>query len=176
MARLFNLNGLVFSLVCASSVGAASDNHEAWLFVQTSSSLEALTEETLTLPFEREIFGFTDRPYRKFTYLNLEDFLMLWADTGGDTFQSDPPNAVLTWFEDDGAHEVEIEILSVVQSEHGKAINYEFRLLSDAKFSAPRNAVGVSLFIDDFFLPGGDCPWSECGGNPIFPNGFPNGQ
>ena len=64
-----------------------------WLFVQTAEKAEATSETTLVMLSRRDIFGFTDRPYRKYGYMTIEKFASLWDEDG--TFEEGPPNAVL---------------------------------------------------------------------------------
>jgi hypothetical protein len=57
------------------------------------------------MPVTRDIFAFTDRPYRKHAYMTGEQFTSLWAKAGNNGFKTDPPNAVLTWVEGEDVKE-----------------------------------------------------------------------
>ena len=72
---------------------------EEWLFVHTAEEAQVINNTTIVMPVTRDIFAFTDRPYRKHDYMTGEQFASLWADSGSDSFKADPPNAVLTWVE-----------------------------------------------------------------------------
>jgi hypothetical protein len=43
----------------------ADEAKEEWLFVQTEEVAESTSETTLVMRSDRDIFAFTDRPYRK---------------------------------------------------------------------------------------------------------------
>ena len=73
----------------------------------------------------RDIFAFTDRPYRKHAYMTGEQFASLSADSGSDSFKTDPPNAVLTWLDGDKVHEAEVVITDASVLAHGRAISFE---------------------------------------------------
>ena len=85
----------ILSLVVSTFVFAADKPKEEWLFVHTAQEAQA-TSSTLVMPISREIFSFTDRPYRKHSYLTGDKFASLWSDSSSDSFKLDPPNAVLT--------------------------------------------------------------------------------
>jgi hypothetical protein len=94
------------------------------------------------MPVTRDIFAFTDRPYRQHAYMTGEQFASLWADSGSDSFKTDPPNAVLTWVEGEDVKEAEVVIKDA--SIDGNSITYTT--------NAHSNTVGtiksVSLFVD----------------------------
>ena len=95
------------------------------------------------MPVTRDIFAFTDRPYRKHAYMTGEQFASLSADSGSDSFKTDPPNAVLTWVEAEDVKEAEVVITGA--SFDGNSITY------NRKYSAivPVGTLNsVSLFVD----------------------------
>jgi hypothetical protein len=123
---------------------------EEWLFVHTADEAQVTNNTTIVMPVTRDIFAFTDRPYRKHAYMTGESFASLWADSGSDSFSNDPANAVLTWVEGEDVKEAEVVITGV--SIDGKSITYTT--------NAHRNTVGrlksVSLFVDGLpcYMPG----------------------
>ena len=129
----------------------ADEDQKSWLFVQTASGF-SLAGSQLTVPYEREVFAFTDRPDRLYGHLNAHEFEALWQ-TGEDDFGSNPPNAVLTWVADGEVHEAEIELMGVQVGERGRSIIYQIK--SEAADDIPAHAEQVSLFIDhgSFFSP-----------------------
>lgn len=132
------------SLALSPLAALAEDTAPDWLFVQTSSGF-TLDGTRLTLPFEREVFAFTDRPNRMHGYLNAHELEGLWQ-MGGDDFAKNPPNAVLTWLADSEIREAEIELMAVSAGDHGRAITYEITV--EAGTEIPSSAAYVSLFID----------------------------
>ena len=134
------------ALGLASSVAAANEDNDtkSWLFAQTAS--EFISDgSTLTLPYERELFAFTDRPNRAHVYLNAHEFQSLW-NVGEDNFTTNPPNAVLTWVADGDILEAEIELVSAQLRDSGRSITYQVRT-EDGQM-LPIRGHQVSLFID----------------------------
>ena len=72
----------------------------SYLFVLQADSGELKSEDdedyTLTLNHTHvnHVIVFTDRPYRKVTYMTADQLKDLWS-LGSNSFKSDPPNAVL---------------------------------------------------------------------------------
>lgn len=153
MAR-YSASTLVLSgaLLGAGAVLAA-DAPPAWLFVQTASGFTA-NGTTLSVPYEREIFAFTDRPNRLHAHINAHEMVNLW-ELGKDTFAEDPPNAVLTWVDNGQIREAEIELLSASVDDLGRAITYEIATESSAVL--PEFGAYASLFVDDWFDKGTFC-------------------
>ena len=120
------LAAAVASLFLATApVVFAKEANPQWLFVQGAKSAEITDAGVMVVPVEREIFAFTDRPYRRHGYLNAHEFASLW-DAGEGSFRADPPNAVLTWVEDGDVRELEVELRSARVTDHGRMIHYEF--------------------------------------------------
>ena len=114
-------------VMVASSAGAEDAKKLEWLFVHTAKTAEMTSETTLVMPVEREIFAFTDRPYRKHIYLTGDKFASLWSDSSSDSFKVNPPNAVLTWIEEGVIKEVEVVIANV--SSDGKNIPTHLKII-----------------------------------------------
>lgn len=123
---------------------AAEDRVPNWLFVQTASGFTS-DGNNLTIPYEREIFGFTDRPNRMHAYLNATEFASLWG-IGYDDFTENPPNAVLTWVADDKVQEAELKLTAIALNDHGRTITYTATF--EAGTALPKSASAISLFID----------------------------
>ena len=131
----------ILSLVVSAFVFAAEKPKEEWLFVHTAQEAQA-TSSTLVMPISRDIFAFTDRPYRKHIYLSADKFASLWSDSSSDSFKLDPPNAVLTWIEEGVIKEVEVVIANV--SSDGKNITYTLK----NNHTLNAELKDVSIFID----------------------------
>ncbi|MDB2394606.1 hypothetical protein N9W36_00520 [Porticoccaceae bacterium] len=95
---------------------------EEWLFVHTADEAQVINNTTIVMPVTRDIFAFTDRPYRKHDYMTGEQFVSLWADSGSNSFKTDPPNAVLTWVEGEDVKEAEVVVTGA--SLDGKSMTY----------------------------------------------------
>ena len=126
-----------------SSAGA--EKHKtSWLFVQTAPTFDA-TGDMLTIPYEREVFAFTDRPNRQHAYLNATELTSFW-NTGENNFGDNPPNAALTWVADGELREAEVMLSAAMVSDQGRSIAYQLQF--EAGHTLPDKAQQVSLFID----------------------------
>jgi hypothetical protein len=145
MKKLTALIAMSFMAVMIGWINTtvADEAKEEWLFVQTAEKAEATSETTLVMLSGRDIFAFTDRPYRKHGYMTTEKFASLW-DEGG-TFKEDPPNAVLTWVSGEDMKESEIIIKGAEWHSDGR-VTYSFTV---AAGDAPEDSMLTpSLFID----------------------------
>ena len=129
----------------ASLSATAAEGEPEWLFVQTAAEF-TIDGDALTIPYERQVFGFTDRPNRMHAYVTAHEFESLWTK-GEDNFGSNPPNAVLTWVEDGEVREAEIVLTSARVGDLGRSITYQIK--SEAGHELPHKAEKVSLFVDD---------------------------
>lgn len=137
---------LSIAAIIAANAANADEPAPSWLFVHTASSF-VVDEAKVSVPFEREIFGFTDRPDRLHAYLNAHEFASLWNENEG-AFGEVPPNAVLTWIADGAIEEAEIKLLGAEASDTGRMITYEFSFLAGSQI--PKHADYSSLFVDSF--------------------------
>jgi hypothetical protein len=146
MKRLITTFNILLLAALSSSVAFAeghSQPKEEWLFVHTAEEAQVTNNTTIVMPVTRDIFAFTDRPYRKHGYMTGEQFASTWAKAGSNGFKTDPPNAVLTWVEGEEVKEAEVVITGA--SIDGNSITYT------RKYSAtiPDGTLkSVSLFVD----------------------------
>jgi hypothetical protein len=149
MKRLITTFNILLLAALSSSFAFAEDKPaEEWLFVHTADEAQVINTTTIVMPVTRDIFAFTDRPYRKHGYMTGEQFATLWSKAGSDGFKTDPPNAVLTWVDGEDVKEAELVISGA--SFDGNSITYTH------KYSAtiPSGVLkAVSLFVD------GDSPY-----------------
>ena len=145
-----------------------------WLFVHTAQTAEMTSATTLIMPVTRDIFAFTDRPNRMHGYMNAHEFVSLWDEGEGDTFNADPPNAVLTWVDGDGEmKEAELLILSAEIVKYGREIAYEVKL--EAGDTPADKLSGGSLFVDGALDMNGHTSSGWCV-TPTMPYGYPCGD
>lgn len=143
---------LITGLFLNSSAIAEDAKPSEWLFVHTAQTTEMTSATTLVMSVTRDIFAFTDRPNRMHGYMNAHELVSLWGE--GETFKADPPNAVLTWFEDGEMKEAEVLLISAETGSHGREIAYEVKLETG---ETPEGKIGASsLFLDSYPLPNGD--------------------
>ena len=112
--------------------------------VHTAPIAELTSDTTLVMPVTRDIFAFTDRPNRKHGYMNAHEWVSAWGE--GDTFKTDPPNAVLTWMDGDDVKEAEIIITDATVENYGRTIAYEVKGEIGDLFNGQQ--AGASLFVD----------------------------
>ena len=119
------------------------------MFVQTAAGFDC-TGDRLTLrgvtPFT---IYFSDRPERVVGHIGTDEFVGLW-DAGGDSFEADPPNAVLAFSEP--GHSVPLDVVVTITAPHLHAddLSYAMTVLEG---DLPRAAGGCTLFIDPFGRP-----------------------
>ena len=155
------LSIIILSLFVSTFAFAEDKPAEEWLFVHTAEEAQVTNNTTIVMPVTRDIFAFTDRPYRKHAYMTGEQFASLWADSGSDSFKTDPPNAVLTWVEGEDVKEAEVVITGA--SIDGNSITY------NRKYSAtiPDGTLeSVSLFVDVDSLSFPEAPPASPGVRP----------
>ena len=130
---------------------------EESMFVQTASGI---TSDGATLTLEGitpATLYFSDRPQRVVGHMTTADFVELWGE-GDNSFDSDPPNAVLAFVAPGG--DVPDDAVVVIQKprlERGD-LSYAIEVLEG---TVPANAGPVTLFIDPFGRP--LSPVSVCG-------------
>ena len=141
---------LTFTLLPESVALAEDPSAPEWLFVHTAATAELVSTTTLVVPFQQDVFAFTDRPYRRHAYLNATQFVSLWNDAGSDSFIADPPNAVLTWADSGVVKEAEVELLDAKLIGDGKSIQYT-TTWPLSRYHIPYGTAlkNVSFFIDD---------------------------
>ncbi|CAI8429328.1 MAG: Uncharacterised protein [Flavobacterium sp. SCGC AAA160-P02] len=131
----------VFLIFACTSDTKKSD--ESWLFVHTAKNAQVTNNTTIIMPLTRDIFAFTDRPYRKHLYLNGKQYASLWSTDETNSFKTDPPNAVLTWVDKDEVKEIEVIITNTSFNEGN--LTYSIKENSGIVVNKIEN---VSLFVD----------------------------
>ena len=130
---------------------------EESMFVQTAQG--ATTDgSTLTLTgVTPATLYFSDRPERIVGHMTTADFVDLW-DEGDNSFQDDPPNAVLAFLEPgDDAPEDAVIVIQQPRLTDGQ-LSYSIEPLEG---TIPTHTGPVTLFIDPFGRP--LSPISVCG-------------
>jgi hypothetical protein len=130
---------------------------EESMFVQTAQGITSDgTTLTLTEVTPSTLY-FSDRPKRIVGHMTTADFVDLWAE-GDNSFQDDPPNAVLAFLEPgDNVPEEAVVVIEQPRLENGN-LTYTVNALEG---SVPTQSGPVTLFIDPFGRP--LSPISVCG-------------
>ena len=131
---------------------------EESMFVQTAQGIDS-DGQTLTLRgITPSTLYFSDRPQRVVGHMSTVDFVDLWA-TGDNSFETDPPNAVLAFLEPDAdAPDDAVVVLKQPNLDGGGDLSYSIEVLEG---TVPTHAGPVTLFIDPFGRP--LSPISVCG-------------
>jgi hypothetical protein len=130
---------------------------EQSMFVQTAQGITRM-DGTLTLNgVTASTLYFSDRPQRVVGHMATTDFVDLWGE-GDNSFESDPPNAVLS-FLDPGADVPQdaVIVIKAPELENGE-LSCSIDVLEG---EVPDLAGPVTLFIDPFGRP--LSPVSVCG-------------
>ena len=132
-----------------------------FLFVQTAKDI-AYKDGVLTLQDVSPVtVFFSDRPQRIVGHVRNDLFLKKWAE-GSNSFKSDPPNAVLSVFNDKTPPTGAVVVLSNPRLD-GKNLAYDVRTL---KGDLPATGIEGTLFIDG---SGGYCDPGYDRGDPGYP-------
>ena len=130
---------------------------EESMFVQTAQGIES-AGGTLTLRgITPSTLYFSDRPQRIVGHMTTADFVDLWG-AGENSFETDPPNAVLAFLEP-GAEAPDDAVIVIKEPRLTDGeLSYSIEVLEGA---VPANTGPVTLFIDPFGRP--LSPVSVCG-------------
>lgn len=129
-------------LLCLPGL-AFADDKPSWLFV-ISGTVEAATQNDLTIDASPTVIAFTDRPAREVRTLDLETFVGKVWTAGKNSFNDNPPNAAAII----GGNRIEIETLKSVSLDGSKVVFTTS--VMDGK--APAAGDAIALVID-----GGGC-------------------
>jgi hypothetical protein len=130
---------------------------EESMFVQTAQGIDS-AGGTLTLRgITPSTLYFSDRPQRVVGHMSTADFVDLWG-AGDNSFEADPPNAVLSFLEP-GADVPDdaVIVISAPRLSDGE-LSYSIEVLEG---EVPAHTGPVTLFIDPFGRP--LSPVSVCG-------------
>ena len=130
---------------------------EQSMFVQTARGITS-DGTTLTLrDVTPSTLFFSDRPQRVVGHMTTADFVELWGE-GDNSFEADPPNAVLSFVEPGADAPTDAVIVIKKPSLNDGQLSYSVDLLEG---TVPIQAGPVTLFIDPFGRP--LSPVSVCG-------------
>jgi hypothetical protein len=119
------------------------------MFVQVAPAAEAVDGRLILKNVSESTLFFSDRPNRVVGHIHTSQLVSVW-DEGENSFESDPPNAVLAFVEQGGAvpSDVVVEISNPVLS--GWDLSYSATVLSG---TLPTSAGACTLFIDPIGSP-----------------------
>jgi hypothetical protein len=124
------------------------DSIEA-LFVQSAHGLTTSNGSVTLHGLAHQTLFFADRPQRVVGHLTTRKFVDEWGD-GEDSFEQDPPNAVVSFLEDGDAVPEEVTMTISDPQLDGDTLTYKVNVLDG---TLPANAGPCSLFIDPIGRP-----------------------
>jgi len=133
---------------------------EGWDFVITAKEAELKGDQLTLITNSEHLFAFTDRPNRKFATLSVEDWTKNW-NKGSDSFEKDPPNAVLvgTNSADEKEVLVEIELMSAPVKVSG-GYRFAVKMMTPLGGNPSSCYDQVSLYVDEVPCgPPHSCRW-----------------
>ena len=119
------------------------------LFVQTASGFSSDGGELTLHGLSRSTLYFSDRPIREVGHVSSQRFVDFW-DEGENSFREDPPNAVLSFLEHEGAPPEDAVVVLVDPRLAGDALSYTIDVLEG---DLPTESGPCTLFIDTFGRP-----------------------
>lgn len=128
-------------LLALTSYSSAETGKVELLFVQ-SATAGSFDGKMLTLNGVGATSYFSDRPNRIVGHMSSETFVGQWAE-GEDSFESNPPNAVLSVLDESGVNDSTVELFSPQIKDD--QISYQVKVLDG---NPPMGFKSASLFID----------------------------
>jgi hypothetical protein len=120
------------------------------LFVQTAAGLTSEGGKRISLEgLSPSTLYFADRPQREVGHMSTQRFVELW-DEGENSFEADPPNAVLSFAEPGDRTPEEVVVTIRKPQLEGSRLSYEVDVLDGA---LPTSTGPCALFIDPFGRP-----------------------
>ena len=153
------IHAFLLAVTCVAgslmSQNVAANEHEdlSLLFVQTSAGMSAdLDAKTIRLiGIGAQTVYFSDRPNRIAGHIPLEKFVNGWTK-GDDSFADNPPNAVLSVYNEAG-HENALVVIEITAPRmDGGDLVYDYKIIDG---EMPTSGTASSLFIDTFGPGGG---------------------
>jgi hypothetical protein len=130
---------------------------EEAMFVQTAQGIDSADGTLALRGITPSTLYFSDRPQRAVGHMASTDFVELWG-AGENSFETDPPNAVLSFLEP-GADVPEDVVIVIKEPQLTNGdLSYSIEVLEGA---VPAHTGPVTLFIDPFGRP--LSPVSVCG-------------
>ena len=152
---------LLFIVGCGEEAGE-SGRPEVDLYDQSTSGIreEKKTQYLLTLVgtsgtysesgelilsgLDPDAIYFSERPDRRAGKLAMADFMKIWSDSASDSFLSDPPNALLSVF-----NETNKPLISVIELTDAKITNSTARFMTSVHEGTIPPAFGPATLVID---------------------------
>jgi hypothetical protein len=119
------------------------------LFVQSATGFSSDADTVTLHGLTDSTVYFADRPRREIGHIPSRRFVSLWA-AGVNSFAVDPPNAVISFLDDEGGGASDAVVVLHEPSLEGTDLTYRVEVLEGA---LPAESGPCSLFIDVFGRP-----------------------
>jgi hypothetical protein len=119
------------------------------MFVQSAVAFDCIDDRVVLRSVSPSTIFFSDRPQRIAGHIGTDEFVELWSE-GNDSFEQDPPNAVLAFIETGKKAPNDVVITITAPHLEGHDLSYAMSVLEGR---LPRHATGCTLFIDPFGRP-----------------------
>jgi len=118
-----------------------------FLFVQNANRVTYADGKLTLAGVSPATVMFSDRPERIAGHMTTPRFVPFWSG-GSDSFLKDPPNATLSFLEDETLEDAVVELRDPVLA--GNDLSYRIKILEG---TIPSSAGAASLFIDIIGMP-----------------------
>jgi hypothetical protein len=119
------------------------------MFVQSAASFDLIDDRVVLRNVSNSTIFFSDRPQRIAGHIGTDEFVDLWSE-GEDSFERDPPNAVLAFVEGGKMAPNDVVITITAPRLEGRDLSYAMSVLEGR---LPKHSSGCTLFIDPFGRP-----------------------
>ena len=105
------------------------------------------TGGTLTFNLNEQnnnVIMFSDRPFRQTSKITIEEFVNAFRDSGTNSFEKDPPNAVLTHSEEQRTYIVRFS------EQNNNSVTFNLELLPGETHNLDTVTGAMNLFVDSF--------------------------
>lgn len=119
------------------------------MFVQSAVSFDRVDDRVVLRGVSPSTIFFSDRPQRIAGHIGTDEFVELWSE-GNDSFEEEPPNAVLAFVERGKQAPTDVVITITAPRLEGDDLSYAMSVLEGR---LPEHASGCTLFIDPFGRP-----------------------
>jgi hypothetical protein len=153
--RAFLLAAVMLSMAACCTTSTTSSESPQLMFVQSAEDLKVDAEaKTFRLvKVNQQTLYFSDRPVRIAGHIKMADYLKKWTSQAGkDNFKADPPNAVLSVYEQGKPDNTLVVVKITNPVVDGADLIYSYKII-DGKIPAGGGA--TSLFIDWIGVGGG---------------------
>lgn len=130
-----------------SKAGVETPRMADFLFVQNARSITYADGKLTLMGVNPATVMFSDRPERIAAHMTTAKFVPFWSE-GRDSFLKTPPNATLSFLEDEELADVVVELRDPVLV--GNDLSYQVTILEG---KIPASAGLASLFIDIIGMP-----------------------